>query len=443
LICCWDDGSVRGNLGLNQWGVVDSKRHAKPVHYYVRKAYAPVQLALLKPSFSGGRLNATLKVTNLYNFVNLEGFRFKWTLLKGDHTLASGEVAYQVEPRTSFSFPLSLKADTEPERLRFSVYDSAGYSIQDEEFPLPVPSPSAKIDDLLRKAGVTETPAISLKPGGAHKVRTTSYSATWGADNLIRIQDRNGRDLVTLKGFAMQPEKTAWTNLRVEPIQYQPGRTQRGSVSIPFSVPGGTKDKKETWQLAGTLDTQFGESWIRVSYTLEPTQSLAIPESGVRLGLGEQFGHLSWNREALWSASPEGWADNSLEQHIPLQVLRETISKRKLHWASLESEGATVLLVPLGSSTNLRIGDAADEIVLSDFLMVGNFSDMSDKNKDPREKRLAPGEKLQGGFTMYFLSEGQRTKFTQLSASDMDLTWLPRLKSEFPLKSETVTGNAP
>jgi len=429
LICCWDDGSVRGNLGSNQWGVLDSKRQAKPVHYYIRKAYAPVRLALLNASFSGGRLNATLRVTNLYNFINLDGFRFKWELRKDGRAVASGEEAYQVEPKTSFSFPLSLKAMAGPERLRFAVYDSAGYSIQDEEFPLPVASPSAKIGDLLSKAGVRETPAISLKPG-AHKIQTTSYSAAWGANSLIRIQDRNGRDLVTLNGLAMQSEKTYWTNLRVEPIQYQPVRTQRGSVSIPFSIPGGTKDKKESWQLAGTLDTQFGESWIRVSYVLEPTEALAIPEAGIRLRLGEQFAHLSWNRDALCTVSPEGWAASSLEQHILLKVLRETVSKRNLFWANLESDRSTVLLVPLGSSTNLRIGDAADEIVLSDFLAAGDFLGKFDK--ETAEKKLAPGEKFQGGFTMYFLSEGQRAKFTQLSAADKDLTWMPRLKLDAP-----------
>lgn len=33
LICCWDDGSVNGNLGPRQWGLVDSKRQAKDLTF--------------------------------------------------------------------------------------------------------------------------------------------------------------------------------------------------------------------------------------------------------------------------------------------------------------------------------------------------------------------------------------------------------------------------
>src|SRR6266545_1193000 len=37
LICCWDDGSVNGNLGPRQWGLIDSKRQAKDLTFHVRK----------------------------------------------------------------------------------------------------------------------------------------------------------------------------------------------------------------------------------------------------------------------------------------------------------------------------------------------------------------------------------------------------------------------
>jgi hypothetical protein len=180
LICCWDDGVVKGNLGANQWGVVDSKRQAKPVHYYIRKAYAPVKVELANPSFADGNLVASVKVSNLYNFINLDGFKFEWQLEEGGQLVASVMAAYRVEPMTNFFFPLSFKAAAGADRLRVSVYDSDGYSIQDEEFPLPVPSASSTIDDLLKKVGVSEAKTLNLK-AGAKGIRAGNFVATWDA----------------------------------------------------------------------------------------------------------------------------------------------------------------------------------------------------------------------------------------------------------------------
>jgi beta-galactosidase len=431
LICCWDDGIVNGNLGANQWGVVDSKRQAKPVYYYIRKAYAPVKVELASPSFDTGHLVASVKVSNLYNFINLDGFKFEWLLEKAGQPVATVHAAYRVEPMTNCFFPLSLKAASGADRLRVSVFDSGGYSIVDEEFPLPVPAAPSTINDLLKKIGASDGKTLKLKEG-AKGVHTGSFVAHWDEGPSIHLQDRSGQELLTLSGFAMQAEKSAWTSMEVGPVTYQPSAVQQDSVVIPFSVSGNTKEKRTKWQVPGTIKAEFSASSVRVTYTLEPTSDISIPEAGIRLMLGAQLSHLSWNRDALWSVPPRNSAEGFLEQHIPLTNLQETGSKRRIYWVSADSAGTEVLLVPLGPSTNLRSGESSREIILSDFLSSGNFLGKFDR--ETAEKKLAAGEKFQGGFTLYFLTKEQQARFLSLADAEKDLTWERRVRAESALQ---------
>ncbi len=425
FICCWEDGALNGDLGFNQWGVVDSQHQAKPVYYEIRKAFAPLGLTLEEPILSGGRLKATLKIINRYNFTNLDGFAFRWKLSNGAMEVSSGEEALQVRAGMTFFFPLSFPARGRADRLQISILDDAGNTTQEEEFLLPDSSAPLAAKDLLKELGVAETSALGFD-FSTNEVRSRNYRAAWGQGSAIHIQDPSGRDFVTLNGLAMEAEETSWSNLLSGTVQYQPAQKQAEALRIPFTVTGETKDKKQTWRLPGSMRIEFGEAWIRVSYTLIPSQEVAIPEAGIRLLLARQFLRLSWNRDALWSVPPEGWTDHSLEMHVSLQTLRRTISKRNVFWASVEGDKETLLFVPLGISTNLRKGNSPGEIVLSDFLSAGNFLGKFDK--DTAQRTLRRGDAFQGGFVIYFLTEPQRAKLTSLEDSKKDLTWSRRAK---------------
>jgi hypothetical protein len=427
LICCWDDGIVNGNLGANQWGVVDSKRQPKPVHYYIRKVFAPIKVELASPSIADGKLTASVKVSNSYNFINLDGFKFDWELEKADQTVATARADYRVEPMTNFFFPLSMNAASGADHLRVSVQDADGYSIQEEEFPLPVPAATASVDDLLKKIGVSESKPLNLKQG-ANRVQVGSISAAWDAKPSIHIADHAGREIITLSGFAMQAEKSSWTSMEIRPVTYQPPTTQHNSVVIPFSVTGNTKDKKIPWRVPGTITVAFGEASMRVAYTLEPASAVSIPEAGFKLKLDGQLARLSWSRDALSATSPKNWAEGYLEKNIPFSTLQTTGSKRRVYWITLTGDRATVLLVPLEPTTNLRPGGTDGEIVVSDFLASGNFLGKFDK--ETSEKKLTAGEKFKGGFTLYFLNQEQRTRLQNLSDAEMDLTWERRVRAQ-------------
>jgi hypothetical protein len=328
---------------------------------------------------------------------------------------------------TNFFFPLSMNAAGGADRLRVSVHDAAGYSVQEEEFPLPVPATAASIDDLLKKIGVSESKPLSLKPA-ATGVHTGSFTAAWDAKPSIHITDRAGREILALSSFAMQAEKSSWASMEVGPVAYRPPTIQHDSVVVPFSVTGSTKDKKTPWQVPGTITVGFGEASMRVAYTLAPTCAVSIPEAGISLQLGGQLARLSWSRDALSATPPRNWAQGSLEKNIPFSTLQTTGSKRRVYWVTLEGDRAAVLLVPLEPTTNLRPGGASGEIVVSDFLASGNFLGKFDK--ETAEKKLAAGEKFKGGFTLYFLNQEQRARLLNLSDAEKDFTWERRVRAE-------------
>jgi len=342
-----------------------------------------------------------------------------------------------VSPRSTFYFPLSFSVPHGADHLLFSVFDPEGHHILDKDFPLPSSLSSSSTEELLKKVGAQKAAAVPLSPK-SNKLVKGEYQALWDASHQLRVRDRAGKELLTLNGFAMRPEKTSWTTMQVEPVQYQPPQIGSNTLSIPFTVKGQLKDKSKEWLISGAVHVEFGQSWIQFSYSLQSDRDCVIPETGIPLKFSRLLSRLSWNRDALSLATPLEWADSTLEQHISMKVLEAVTSKRRLHWFSLEGENNMLLFIPMGPLTNLRIADSPDELVISDFLSAGNFLGKADK--ETAEKKLSANEKFSGGFVIYFLSKEQRARFSQLSAPEKDLTWSRRVKEYFTLTDGQYGG---
>ena len=438
MICCWEDGAVRGDQGASQWGVVDSKRRAKLVHQHIRKVFCPLDLSLVAPPTAQGRLKAALKVTDRYSFTDLQGFRFLWQLRKRGETVASGEISCQARPQSTVQLPLPLDSAAEAEKLRVEVFDPLGYSIQEEEFYLPTVAGPSSVSEILRRIGITETPALSVKEGST-ELRAARYGAHWGAPPQVEISSPKGEKLFTIDGFVMEAEESGWSLIEVASIRHGSPTTDRNALTIPFTVAGKLKrampwmllasvaKEERSWTLEGSLRIEFGTAFVRVSYTLKPSAELLVPELGIGVRLGSANPRLGWNREALWSSLPPTWADGPLEEGIPLEVLRETGSKRGIFWAQLSSGEGSILLIPMTAPTNLRIGTEPNELVVSDFLSAGDFLGKFDSGEPgflgdpPVLKRLAGGEQFTGGFTLYFLNSKQARTFHGFSSQSKDL----------------------
>jgi len=239
LICCWDDGSVNGNLGPRQWGVVDSRRQAKAVHPHIRKVFAPVQITLE---------SGQLAVRNRNAFTDLEGFRFRWTLFSGAKQIASGEESWRVKPGSVGRFPLKLGS---ADRIAVEVFDAEGYSINSDEFRLQ---------------------PVSTAPPLAAKKRLP------------------GQPAVEVVGIVIQKGVSKGPNEPIGAVHYANRRTEANTTILPFTV----GDKLEG---AITIEPE------RISYRVKVNQDVAVRECGLQIRVPPEFGRLAVNRDTLWTGT--------------------------------------------------------------------------------------------------------------------------------------------
>ena len=380
LICCWDDGSVNGNIGPRQWGVVDSRRQPKDVAYHIRKVFAPVRLELEKARFEGDDLVADLAVTNRFDFTGLDGFRFAWLLTGSRGRIRSGLWNYRVRPGQTERFPLKLESAKGGEILSVEVFDPSGYSIQNERFPVAGQQAPSWLADI--GAG------RKLKPG-AREVKTRRYRARWDAKTPLAVEDLRGTRLLSLADVIIQRAKSRAENVPAGAVRFEAPRIEGSALVAPFTVGDPTA-------ITGALRFEFSETAIRATYEWTPSQDFTLRESGLLLTLPVSAGEISWNRSSLWSSSPEGWADGPQEK-VPLRSLEATGSRRNINWLTFSIPSGFVGLAPSSGTANFRLAESA-RLVWSDYTGSGDFLGKFDR--ETVEEKMKAGQKHQGSLVI-------------------------------------------
>ena len=388
LICCWDDGSVNGNIGPRQWGVVNSQRQPKDVAYHIRKVFAPVRLSLEQPHFEAGRLRASLNIRNLYNFTDLDGYEFRWELRAKGERVAGGSAQYQVAPSAAATFPLDVEAPSGADTLRILVHDPQGYFVQNEDFAVTPAAAALPASAILDKAGVT------ARPG-----RPKSFRLDWRPGSGLSVRTPKGEELLAVVGLVLEHGKTRKENVPLGLVTYGDPRREAERLVVPFRAVGDGATLAE-----GQLTFEAGVSWLRASYEMTPVQALSIRDIGLRLRLAGQWQYAVWDRASLWSSGPEGWADGPTAR-APLEDLARSGSRRNLYWLALEGGAPPVVVTPASNTMHLRFAGGPRELVLSDFLDSGDFLGKFDL--ETVEKKMPAGQQQTGGVTLYFLQPDQ------------------------------------
>jgi hypothetical protein len=379
LICCWDDGSVNGDPGPRQWGVVDSKRHAKPVHPHIRKVFAPVALALE---------GASLRINNKYDFTDLEGYQFRWKALAGAVQTAAGQANWRVAPRTStlVDLPPGVRDGT-ADRLMMEVIDADGYSIHSELLRLK-PPPQRNLQQ-----------ALSSVLAGRKPLPITVRVEENGAVALI---GPGNKSVARLEGVVFSQGRGRAPMESLGDVRYGAPRTERAATVLPFSVPSKS--------LTGVMRIEPSTGEVRVSYELTATDaSLALREIGVSLR-PDDAAEISWHRETLWSTMPEGWADGATER-VPAEDFVRSHSRRNVAWAMWHGAQFTLLVAPTTGAAQLRAG-AAGTYHWDSFLSAGDFLGKFDRNTV--QHTLEKGATFRGGFVLKLLPTASSTRLTAL-----------------------------
>ncbi len=384
LICCWDDGSVNGNLGPRQWGLVDSRRQAKDLTFHVRKAFARVRMRLDRPRLESGKLSGALSVSNLYSYCDLSDYKFRWELLAKRKTVASGAIQCRVEPQSSASFPIELEAPSGAEILRVSLSDREGFSVQSEDFALTPGAFGLKAADLLAQSGFVERAGA---PG--------EFQLDWKAGAGLTIRSVKSGEWLAIPGVVIQTGKDRRTNIPLGEVRYGEPRREVGRLMVPFRVletAGPVAD--------GLLVFEAAQTSLKARYEVKAARPLSVREIGLAIRLPQTVAELAWNRGALWNTAPPGWLDGPREKATP-EELAATISRRNLYWLAFETAGRTLLLAPAGETMNLRFAASPREIVLSDFLSSQGF--LGKYDLATIDTKAAASQTLTGGVTIHVL----------------------------------------
>ncbi len=381
LICCWDDGSVNGNPGPRQWGLVDSRRHAKDLTFHVRKAFARVRFRLEDTKFEGGKLSGTLQVSNLYSFSDLSDHRFRWEMLAKGKPVSTGVLQCQVRPQSSASVPLQLEVPAGVEILRISISDREGYSVQSEDFALTPDAFGLKAADLLARSGFVERAG---KP--------SEFQFAWKGG--LKLQGAKGGEWLSIPGLVIQTGKDRRTNVALGEVRYGEPRQEAGRLLVPFQVVGAAE---------GRLIFEAGRNILKARYEITASRDFSLREIGLALHLPQSAAELAWNRVPLWNTAPAGWLDGPREKAAP-EELAASVSRRNLYWLAFEAGGRPLLLAPSGATMNLRFAASPREVVLSDFLDSQGF--LGKYDVATLEKKVTAGQTLTGGVTLYLLPQG-------------------------------------
>lgn len=379
LMCCWDDGSVNGNLGPRQWGLLDSRRQAKDLTFHVRKAFARVRLELEGARLNAGRVSGTLRVSNRYSYIDLSDYTFRWELLANGRSAASGTIQCQVDPQTSKSVPLDIEAPAAAEILRVSVTDSEGFSVQSEDFALTPGAFGLRATDLLSQLRFVER---------AGKPREFEFD--WKAGGGLTVRNAKGVEWFSIPGLIIQAGLDRRTNVPLGDVRYGEPRREAGRLIVPFRVA----------EAEGRLVFEAGVNFLKAHYELTASSPLSIREIGLAVRLPVDVGQVAWNRAALWNNPPAGRLEGAREKASP-QALAATISRRNLYWLAFETAGRPLLLAPFGETMNLRFASSPREIVLSDFLASQGF--LGKYDLATLDKKVVASQTLTGGVTINLL----------------------------------------
>ncbi|MEX0332213.1 MAG: glycoside hydrolase family 2 TIM barrel-domain containing protein, partial [Puniceicoccaceae bacterium] len=138
-----------GNYGSD--GIINADRSPQRDYWEVKAVYAPVRVLVDQLDWRPGQGAIHIPVRNDYDFTNLEGVSFDWTLYRKHLPLDSGSQRIEAEPHTTAELIIPIESEhlsgeEGPLYLHVSAVDSEGHRLMRQSVRLgnePVRQPSA------------------------------------------------------------------------------------------------------------------------------------------------------------------------------------------------------------------------------------------------------------------------------------------------------------
>jgi beta-galactosidase/beta-glucuronidase len=320
----------------NNKGIVSAYRVPKPEWWVVKNIYSPIGVAARTVEPSGD--SCTVDVENRYSFTNLDELTCRWTALRGDTVLKSGDARISCAPSKSVEARFPAPAGMTALRLEFLHPD--GSDIISNRLTVP--------------GSPTPQPPVALSNGGTLQVDDNAGALTVHnglesigfdkATGAITGWTVNGRKLLTGAAtlnlgetktgqwndyyHADGPPSTTDVTVSAEP---QPGGDVRVTVASQVQ-------NRRGGDTLGRLTTTYDlrpDAQIDVDWNLAWTgASTYFWEAGLRLPVNPDLSTMRWYRDSFFTDYPAGHLGEPLGECSAGSTLFWA-SKSGLHWLTL------------------------------------------------------------------------------------------------------------
>jgi len=289
------------STGCGPWGVFDAWRRAKPEQWYVKAAYAPIQLP--SPVLALGRDSDTaeLVVENRNHFSKLSEFRFEWSAgtRKG---VGRADVAAQAKGTLTLT---GLKGLAEQEVIELRALSPLGFEVNRWRLKRGAEPAQHAVTSNSEPLQVAETDNEYLVTAGALRYRFDKtgtvplriekggVAVVAGGPHLMLLQATKNADF---SGHSPAvPASQVCSN-------WVPGKVtlSKTDASVAIMIPGSYAEATGGFVITVRQDGRF-----EVAYDFTVQKELAVLQIGSVVDLVPTLDHLYWKRKATLSVYPD------------------------------------------------------------------------------------------------------------------------------------------
>ncbi|MDD4269680.1 MAG: glycoside hydrolase family 2 TIM barrel-domain containing protein [Thermoguttaceae bacterium] len=363
-----DFGDVPNDTNFCCNGLVQPDRAPNPHLYEVGKVYQSIKVAAV--DLAAGRL----RVTNKYDFLNLDRFNASWILRHDGRELASGGLGrLDVAPRRSKEMAIDLPAlEGQGEWLltvSFTLAEAAswapaGHRVAWDQFELPASTPPAQSAEAGGKLEITQdADSLTVRGGGfsiafskqtgeiaSFKSAGRELLAAPLAPNFWKVPNDNQYRSSYLKMVA------PWRNAAAERqlTRFEAETVADGAVRVVAEAslpPAGS--------LVRTGYLVRGDGSVTVSLRYEPGEAAPplIPKVGMTTSVSSRFENVAWYgrgpQETYWDRKTGGEIaihQATVEEMIhPYCRAQDTGNRSDVRWLTLTDSSGAGLRVTAGT----------------------------------------------------------------------------------------------
>jgi beta-galactosidase len=379
-------------IGARTYGLVWPDRTIQPELWQVKKTPQPVRFEPV--DLMAGKV----RITNLFNFTNLDEFNLTWQLLEDGEVHQKGSLKVDLLPGKDKLIEISLR---EPEPIRAAEYRlrlscslakaqewaAKGHEVAWDEFTIPYPVPpgpvlnpqdleplSLEYDDgqySIVGADFSYTfderlgQLISLKLGDKELLQKGPGFNCWRAPTANELDEWRNPPIVN------QWMETGLDRLNHRVTKFAVDKLNQGTVRVlveTIAAASGTTvsfENQYLYHLLGSGDLILRHRIVALGEFPEwqPGIKMWLPKVGLQMVMPKDFNRFSWYGRGPFETYPDRksgakfgvYSGTVQDQYVPYLIPQDCGNKTDVRWATLMNDHEEGVMITAFPSTNVSV----------------------------------------------------------------------------------------